>query len=113
MKSSHWPVVRLGDHVDLLSGFPFKSQQFTDDPCDVPLVKGANVHQGYIDWQDSKHWPSHDTAAYSRYFLSTDDVVLAMDRPWIEAGLKHAWIRPHNPKALLVQRVCSFTVSSA
>lgn len=105
MNRSNWPQVRLGEHVDLLSGFPFKSQHFTDNRTDVPLVKGANVHQGYIDWNDSKFWPMEDTADYSKYFLSPGDVVLAMDRPWIEAGLKFAWILPQHPKALLVQRV--------
>jgi type I restriction enzyme, S subunit len=105
MKQPQWRVVRLGDHVDLLCGFAFKSKQFTDDPSDVPLVKGANVHQGFVDWADSKYWPRNDSENYERYFLEPDDVVLAMDRPWIEAGLKYSWIRPHNPKALLVQRV--------
>jgi len=35
-----WPKVKLADSVNLLAGFPFKSQQFTDKPEDVPLVKG-------------------------------------------------------------------------
>ena len=104
-KEQNWPVVRLGDCVDLLSGFPFKSQKFTDNREDIPLVKGANVHQGFIDWADSKYWPMGDSLQYEKYFLSEDDVVLAMDRPWIEAGLKFSWIRANSPKALLVQRV--------
>jgi type I restriction enzyme S subunit len=102
---SPWKPVRLGDHVDLLSGFPFKSQGFTDNKDDVPLVKGSNVHQGFIDWNDSKYWSRENAESYSRYFLAPDDVILAMDRPWIEAGLKYSWIRSGDPKALLVQRV--------
>lgn len=105
MKNGKWPNAQLGKHVDLLCGFAFKSKNFTDDPNDIPLVKGANVHQGYIDWADSKYWPRNDAADYTRYFLEADDVVLAMDRPWIEAGLKFSWIRKHHPQALLVQRV--------
>jgi type I restriction enzyme S subunit len=100
-----WNVVRLGDHVDLLTGFPFKSQKFTDNKGDVPLVKGSNVHQGFTDWNDSKYWSRSDIDQYGRYFLDADDVILAMDRPWIEAGLKYSWIRKDCPKALLVQRV--------
>lgn len=104
-KRSQWPEVTLGDHVDLLSGFAFKSKQFTDDPQDIPLVKGANVHQGFIDWETAKRWPSTNVNKLEKYFFAPNDVVLAMDRPWIEAGLKWAWIRPEHPKALLVQRV--------
>ncbi|KEF34848.1 hypothetical protein RDMS_04850 [Deinococcus sp. RL] len=40
-----------------------------------------------------------------RYHLQEDDVVIAMDRPWIEAGLKWAWIQKQDLPAYLVQRV--------
>ena len=33
------------------------------------------------------------------------DVILAMDRPWIEAGLKFAWVKDSDLPCLLVQRV--------
>lgn len=105
MSYTEWPEVTLGDHVDLLSGFAFKSKQFTDEPDDIPLVKGANVHQGFIDWETAKRWPASELNGCEKFFLAPDDVVLAMDRPWIEAGLKWAWIRPEHPKSLLVQRV--------
>jgi type I restriction enzyme, S subunit len=105
VKKILWPQVPLGNHVDLLCGFPFKSGAFTDNPNDIPLVKGANVHQGFIDWGDAKFWPRHEVGPFDRYWLRSGDVVLAMDRPWIEAGLKYAWITPRSPKSLLVQRV--------
>jgi type I restriction enzyme S subunit len=38
-------------------------------------------------------------------FSSKDDVVLAMDRPWIEAGLKFAYLSQDDLPCLLVQRV--------
>lgn len=50
-----WQESSLGNYVDLLTGFPFKSEQFTDGSSDIPLVKGANVHQGYIDWNSAKN----------------------------------------------------------
>lgn len=103
--SASWPKVRLGDHVDLLSGFAFKSKQFTDDQDDIPLVKGANVHQGYIDWEKAVRWSKDEFSQYEKYHLKANDVVLAMDRPWIEAGLKFSWIKPNDPDSMLVQRV--------
>ena len=102
---STWPVVRLGDYVDLLAGFAFKSSGFTDNSEDVPLVKGDNVQQGYIDWGRAKRWPREASTALSKFRLASGDVVLAMDRPWVEAGLKLAWVKRSDPEALLVQRV--------
>ncbi|MFQ5473753.1 MAG: restriction endonuclease subunit S [Dehalococcoidia bacterium] len=101
----NWPIATLGAHVDLLVGFPFKSNQFTDRPVDIPLVKGSNIHQGCIDWQHAKRWPAGDADGYRKFELRPGDVVVAMDRPWIDAGLKWAWIRPGDPSSLLVQRV--------
>ena len=99
-----WPKVKLVDSVNLLAGFPFKSQQFTDKPDDVPLVKGENVSQGCILWEISKRWPASDWEKMEKFHLLPGDVVIAMDRPWIPAGLKWSFIRAGDPKALLVQR---------
>jgi type I restriction enzyme, S subunit len=101
---ANWPKVKLGECVNLLAGFAFKSQNFTDKPDDVPLVKGENVSQGCILWDISKRWPISDWEKMEKYHLLPRDVVVAMDRPWIPAGLKWAFIREGDPKALLVQR---------
>ncbi len=98
--------VKLADCVDLLSGFAFKSQQFTDDPNDIALVKGENVSQGRVLWDISKRWPLVDWEKFEKFQLAVGDVVVAMDRPWVPAGLKWCFIRDHDPKALLVQRCC-------
>jgi len=95
----------LGEHVDLLTGFPFKSRFFTHSLEDIPLVKGENVHQGFIDWERAKRWPREQSEEYAKYRLRVGDVILAMDRPWIEAGLKFGWIKKEDPECLLVQRV--------
>ena len=99
-----WQKVKLADCVDLLAGFPFKSNRFTDNPADVPLVKGENVSQGCILWDISKRWPVSDWNIMEKFHLVPGDVIVAMDRPWIPAGLKWSFIREGDPKALLVQR---------
>ena len=101
-----FPTVKLADCVDLLAGFAFKSQYFTNRPDDIPLVKGENVSQGGILWEISKRWSAADWSNLEKYQLRSGDVVVAMDRPWVPAGLKWAYIRSDDPKALLVQR-CS------
>lgn len=103
--SSDWPTVRLGDLSDLLTGFPFKSTQYTEDPADPRLLRGDNIAQGVLRWDGVKRWSIQQKENINDYWLQEGDVVLAMDRPWIEAGLKYAQIRPTDLPALLVQRV--------
>ena len=100
-----WRDVDLGSCAEILTGPAFRSASFTDNADDIPLIKGDNIGQGVIEWSKSKHWPSNDADRYQRFLLSPGDVILAMDRPWVTAGLKHACIRSNDPKALLVQRV--------
>jgi type I restriction enzyme S subunit len=100
-----WNLVRLGDHVDLLAGYPFPSAKFTSAAHSMRLLKGSVVSQGALDWNGAVGWPSNDTNEYRKFELSVGDIVLAMDRPWIEAGLKYAWITPDDIPCLLVQRV--------
>ncbi len=99
-----WPKVNLAGCVELLAGFPFKSEHYTDNPADVALVKGENVSQGRILWEISKRWRVADFAQLQKFELVPGDVVVAMDRPWVPAGLKWAFIREGDSKALLVQR---------
>lgn len=101
-----FPKVKLADCVDLLAGFAFKSQHFTDSLNDIPLIKGENVSQGCILWDISKRWAIEDWEKLEKFQLRAGDVVVAMDRPWVPAGLKWAYIRKDDPRALLVQR-CS------
>lgn len=107
-----WPKVKLAECVDLLAGFAFKSDRFTDSAYDIPLVKGENVAQGRIEWEISKRWPADDWDKMVKYQLRPGDVVVAMDRPWIPAGLKWAFIRDGDPRALLVQRVARLRASN-
>jgi type I restriction enzyme S subunit len=95
----------LGEVADLLTGFPFKSAAFSDAPHDFRLLRGDNIVQGKTRWDGVKRWPSEDADQYRDYLLRPGDVVLAMDRPWIEAGLKHATLTQADCPSLLVQRV--------
>lgn len=110
---SRWPEVELGDHIDILAGFAFKSAQFSDDPTQgVRLLRGDNVAQGALRWNGAKHWSAAEYADFERYHLNQGDVILAMDRPWIEAGLKYAYVRQSDLPCMLVQRVSRMRGSS-
>ena len=97
-------LTTLGAEIDLLAGFAFKSAQYTNAEVDVRLLRGDNIIQGCLRWNDVKKWPASDTGDYDRYQLQKGDVVLAMDRPWVKSGLKHATISADDLPCLLVQR---------
>ncbi len=99
-----WKATTLGAEIDLLAGFAFKSARYTNDDDDIRLLRGDNIIQGCLRWDDVKRWPADDTGDYDRYQLAEGDVVLAMDRPWVKAGLKHATISADDLPCLLVQR---------
>ncbi|WP_294542025.1 restriction endonuclease subunit S [uncultured Rhodoblastus sp.] len=97
--------VRLADFVDFQVGYPFKSSQYSEDFADIRLCRGANVLPDRIDWQDTAYWPRNLASDFGIFELHEDDIVLAMDRPWISEGLKVARVKESDLPALLVQRV--------
>ncbi|MFG0851499.1 restriction endonuclease subunit S [Pseudomonas sp. FYR_2] len=100
-----WKEVTLEDHVDLVVGYAFKSSGYTDDESDVRLLRGDNVAQGELRWDKAKRWPVADYQRYEAFHLRERDIILAMDRPWISAGLKYARVKRKDTPSLLVQRV--------
>ncbi|MFJ5108119.1 MULTISPECIES: restriction endonuclease subunit S [unclassified Glutamicibacter] len=105
-------MTRIADVVELTFGFAFKSAEFADGPDDVRLLRGDNVAQGNLKWAGAKRFPLDRVNEVDRYLLSPGDVVIAMDRPWIGAGLKYAVVRKHDLPSLLVQRVARLRTKS-
>jgi len=99
-----WKATTLGAEIDLLAGFAFRSAQYTSRDDDVRLLRGDNIVQGCLRWDDVRRWPANDVAPYEKYKLKEGDVVLAMDRPWVKAGLKRSTISAGDLPCLLVQR---------
>jgi type I restriction enzyme, S subunit len=99
-----WKATTLGSEIDLLVGFAFKSTHYTEADDGISLLRGDNIVQGTLRWDDVKRWPADDAPLYAKYQLREGDVVLAMDRPWVKAGLKHATISADDLPCLLVQR---------
>lgn len=98
-------MTKLGELVDMTFGSAFKSAEFSEDPSDVRLLRGDNVGQGRLRWDGAKFFPESRVPEVERYVLAAGDVVIAMDRPWIAAGLKYAVVKESDLPCLLVQRV--------
>ena len=103
--SSEWRSVQLGECAELDTGFPFKSAHYAESLNAVRLLRGDNIGQGQLRWDGVKGWLRKDGDALATFELRENDLVLAMDRPWITAGLKFARVRKSDLPALLVQRV--------
>lgn len=100
-----WSSVLLGDEIELLTGFAFKSKEYVEHLDSVKLVRGDNIVQGRMRWEGVKLWPNEKIVDYEKYLLAKDDVVLAMDRTWVKAGMKYSKIAEVDLPCLLVQRV--------
>lgn len=103
---SEWIDTTLGEFADLKTGLPFASKDFIEEGSGTRLLRGDNIVQGSFRWANVKLWPNELlTEKQKSYHLELDDVILAMDRPWIEAGLKTGQISDTDLPCLLVQRV--------
>jgi type I restriction enzyme S subunit len=100
-----WPRVELGSVTEMVTGYPFPSEEYVTSGERVRLCRGTNVLPGRLDWSDLACWPTAKIDEVSELPLSAGDVVLAMDRPWISEGFKIARVRKEDCPALLVQRV--------
>ena len=103
-KGDGWEETTLGENVELLPGYAFKSKNYTENDEGIRLLRGANIMQGYIRWEGVKRWPKSQVKEYSKFLLEENDIVLAMDRPWVSAGLKVSKIQPDDLPSLQVQR---------
>lgn len=99
-----WAPTTIGEHVDLLAGFPFDGKDIVDDRAGTPLMRGINVTEGRI-----RHHSEIDryflgpTEDLEKYTLREGDLVIGMDGS--KVGRNSALVPATDAGALLVQRV--------
>ncbi|MFZ5482990.1 MAG: N-6 DNA methylase [Pseudomonadota bacterium] len=75
-----WPMVKLAEAADFISGYAFKSADMTTTPLDASyrrVVKIGNVgRDGQLDMADAQFHPYSDDLA--RFVLKVGDIVMAM-----------------------------------
>jgi type I restriction enzyme S subunit len=90
--------------ADMITGFPFKSAQYTDDVQHVRSCRGINVLPDRIEWKQVARWPEITQELHS-YQIEEDDILIAIDRPWIAESFRIARVKSVDTPSLLVQRV--------
>jgi type I restriction enzyme S subunit len=98
---SEWREYKLGDVADLLTGFPFKGNQY-EMKGNLKVVRGENVSTGNLRWDSEKHW-NKSTVGLEKYFLSESDIVIGMDGS--KVGQNRAIIKREELPLILAQRV--------
>ena len=102
--NDNWPKLPLQCACTLISGYAFDSKGYTNKDDDVLLVCGDNIVHCDFRWETIKHWPKEEYESLKRFALEENDIVLAMDRPWVKSGLKIAKISKRELPSLLIQR---------
>ena len=98
--SKEWKKEKLQSHIDMITGFPFNSSGYSENG--VKICGGLIIMPDQIKWDECKFWP--DSLGYEQFLLQEDDIVVALDRPWISEGFKIGEIRAEDLPALLIQR---------
>ena len=99
--SGDWKVIAIGEEIDLLTGYPFPSSQYTNSG--VRLLRCSNIKRGVTDWTEeiTQYWVDI-TFDLTRYSLQEGDLVIAMDGSLV--GKSYASLSKKDLPALLLQR---------
>ena len=103
-----WVAAPIGRVATLQPGYAFKSQWFSGEG--VRLLRGTNIVPDDTRWDEVAYLPTTMVAEFEEYRLHSGDIVIAMDRPLVSAGLKVAQLTETDLPALLLQRVGRFVV---
>ncbi|HCM9715304.1 TPA: restriction endonuclease subunit S [Enterobacter kobei] len=101
-----WEWCRLGSLFNFQNGYAFKSEWFSDNG--IRLVRNTNISHGNINWNDSVNIPLSMISEFEGFSLNLGDVLISLDRPIINTGLKYAFVRECDLPCLLLQRVAKF-----
>lgn len=71
-----YPIERLGKYIDVLSGFAFKSKDFTERG--IPVIKIKNVTPPSVSLVDLSYVSSEVAEKQKKYRLHYDDILIAL-----------------------------------
>lgn len=101
----------LGDYIDILSGFAFKTKDFVDNG--VPIIKIKNISPPCVTLDDLTYVSNEVAEKQKKFILSYDDVLIAMTgshiNQWASVVGRVAKVK-YSDKTLLNQRVGKITI---
>ena len=99
-----WDKSIAENFIDLLTGFAFKSADYSSNKDDINLCGGLIITPSGIEWDKSNYWQRDRLDGLEKYRIIDGDIVMAMDRPWISSGFKIHKITKNDKESFLVQR---------
>lgn len=99
--SDPWKHTTIGNCSEYLVGYPFSSDNFTDDG--IRLVRGSNVKRGKLSWMPTLTMYWKEDERLEQFALKYGDIVVAMDGALV--GRSFAVIQNSDMPSYLVQRV--------
>ena len=100
INSKGWKKEPLQNHIDMITGYPLDSSKYADKG--IKICGGLIIMPDVIKWAECKYWES--IGGYEQFLLAENDIVVALDRPWISEGFKIGTIAEEDLPALLIQR---------
>lgn len=101
----------LGNYINILSGFAFKTKDFVD--VGIPIIKIKNICPPYVSLEDLTYVSKETGEKQKKFMLSYDDVLIAMTgshiNQWASVVGRVARVK-YTEKTLLNQRVGKITV---
>jgi restriction endonuclease S subunit len=76
LRSSGWPLVPLGELVDILNGFAFKSELYAEKG--TRIIRITNVQKGFVKDDEPKYYPESLNSEISKYFLKENDLLVSL-----------------------------------
>jgi type I restriction enzyme S subunit len=73
---SEWKESIVGEYADVLSGYAFKSAEFST--VGIPIVKIRNVASGQLNMADCQSYAGTLNDKLRRYFIGRNDILIAM-----------------------------------
>ena len=105
-----YPIDKLGNHIQILSGFAFKSKDFSD--AGVPVIKIKNVTPPSVSLIDLSYVSQDVANQNTKFILEYDDVLIALTGSHINQMAsvvgRVARVKYHE-KTVLNQRVAKVT----
>ena len=99
-----WETLKLVKHIDLLSGFAFKSSKFNEDGKGTKLLRGINITIGKLRWSEKiDKWWDMKFDDFEKYSAQVGDLVISMDGSLV--GRNYARVQKKDLPLLIVQRV--------
>ena len=110
----NYPTEKLGNHIQLLSGFAFKSKDFSD--TGIPVIKIKNITPPSVSLIDLSYVPEEIADQNRKFILSYDDVLIALTGSHINQMAsvvgRVAKVK-YSEKTVLNQRVGKITVNDS